>query len=76
MQPPYKFPGIGYPNTTGLNSIDYRLTDAISDDPDTQQQYAETLFRLDHIFLCYELLKLLFAEVLSLLAFLVQTYKY
>ena len=59
-----------------MNSIDYRLTDAISDDPDTQQQYTETLFRLDHIFLCYKPLKLLFTKVFSLLAFLVQTYKY
>jgi predicted O-linked N-acetylglucosamine transferase (SPINDLY family) len=73
---PIQVSWLGYPNTTGLTSIDYRLTDAISDDPDTQQLYTETLFRLDHIFLCYEPLKLLFAEVLCLLAFLVQTYEY
>jgi protein O-GlcNAc transferase len=44
---------IGYPNSTGLPTIDYRLTDAIVDPPSTRQQYSEELIRLDGPFLCY-----------------------
>jgi predicted O-linked N-acetylglucosamine transferase (SPINDLY family) len=43
---------LGYPNTTGLSTIDYRITDAIAD-PDGDQYYTETLFRLPRCFLCY-----------------------
>jgi len=44
---------IGYPNTTGLPTIDYRFTDAVVDPVDTKQCYVEELVRLPHCFLCY-----------------------
>ncbi len=51
---PVQVTWLGYPNTTGLTSIDYRLTDAIADPPgDSDRYYAETLVRLPHSFLCY-----------------------
>jgi protein O-GlcNAc transferase len=43
---------IGYPNTTGMSTIDYRITDAIADPLDTPQKYTEKLVRLP-CFLCY-----------------------
>lgn len=46
---------IGYPNTTGLATIDYRFTDKFAD-PVGQSDpfYTETLVRLDPGFLCYQ----------------------
>jgi predicted O-linked N-acetylglucosamine transferase (SPINDLY family) len=45
---------IGYPNTTGLSTIDYRLTDAIADPPGaTEAFHVEKLARLAGGFLCY-----------------------
>eukprot|EP01116_Phalansterium_solitarium_P024991 TRINITY_DN934_c0_g1_i3.p1 TRINITY_DN934_c0_g1~~TRINITY_DN934_c0_g1_i3.p1 ORF type:complete len:851 (+),score=284.32 TRINITY_DN934_c0_g1_i3:195-2747(+) len=43
----------GYPNTTGLESVQYRLTDAWADPPDTKQEFVEQLVRLPRCFLCY-----------------------
>ncbi len=46
---------LGYPNTTGLTTMDYRLTDAWVDPPgETEQLHSETLFRLANGFLCYD----------------------
>ncbi|KAJ1495581.1 glycosyl transferase family 41-domain-containing protein [Baffinella frigidus] len=50
---PIQVSWIGYPNTTGLDAIHYRFTDAIADPPASTQRYAETLVRLPHCFLCY-----------------------
>jgi len=54
MKPaPIQITYIGYPNTTGLSTVDYRFTDELADPSDTQQQYVEQLVRLPHCFLCY-----------------------
>ena len=46
---------LGYPNTTGMPAVDYRLTDARSDPPGrTEHLYSEELVRLDEGFLCFE----------------------
>jgi len=45
---------LGYPNTTGLKMIDYRLTDELTDPSDEQDRYyTETLFRISGGFSCY-----------------------
>ncbi|HWA28525.1 MAG TPA: tetratricopeptide repeat protein [Lacunisphaera sp.] len=51
---PVQVTWIGYPNTTGLDAIDYRLTDAISDPAGTTEQFhSEKLVRLSANFSCY-----------------------
>jgi predicted O-linked N-acetylglucosamine transferase (SPINDLY family) len=45
---------LGYPNTTGLSAMDYRLTDARCDPPGlTERFHTETLLRIEPSFLCY-----------------------
>ncbi|MHB8743218.1 MAG: O-linked N-acetylglucosamine transferase, SPINDLY family protein [Sulfuricaulis sp.] len=44
---------IGYPDTTGMAEMDYRLSDAIADPPGSERFIAETLFPLPGCFLCY-----------------------
>jgi predicted O-linked N-acetylglucosamine transferase (SPINDLY family) len=44
---------LGYPNTTGLSTMDYRLTDRWADPVGEEMLYTEKLYRLPHGFLCY-----------------------
>jgi len=47
---------IGYPNTTGLSTMDYRITDSWADPSgQTDHLHTEELVRLPHCFLCYKL---------------------
>lgn len=50
---PIQMSYIGYPNTTGLPQVDYRITDGIADPDDVDDDYTETLIRLPGCFLCY-----------------------
>jgi protein O-GlcNAc transferase len=52
---PVQMSWLGYPNTTGLETIDCRITDAVADPPDGDDRgYSEALIRLPRCFLCYE----------------------
>ena len=44
----------GYPNTTGLKSIDYRISDNICEPDDAQNFHSEELLKIDGCFLCYQ----------------------
>lgn len=51
---PVQVTWLGYPNTTGLEAVDFRLTDAWADPPgQTEQWHSETLWRLPGCFVCY-----------------------
>ena len=45
---------LGYPNTTGLSVMDYRLTDKLADMEGEDAYYTEKLLRLPGCFLCYQ----------------------
>jgi predicted O-linked N-acetylglucosamine transferase (SPINDLY family) len=44
---------LGYPNTTGLPTIDYRICDSMSDAITSTQRFSERLLRLDRCFIAY-----------------------
>ena len=51
---PLQFTYLGYPNTTGVAAIDYRITDGLADPPGmTEANYVETLLRLPDSMWCY-----------------------
>ena len=49
---PVQISYLGYPNTSGLDTIDYRITDPYADVPNGTQ-YSETLLTLPESFLCF-----------------------
>ncbi len=50
---PVQISYLGYPNTTGLPQIDYRITDHRADCDDADDFYSETLIRLPRCFLAF-----------------------
>jgi predicted O-linked N-acetylglucosamine transferase (SPINDLY family) len=51
---PVQLSWIGYPATTGLSSMDYKIVDKYTDPPGmTEQFYTEELIRMPDSFLCY-----------------------
>jgi len=52
---PIQVTWLGFPATTGLKTIDYKITDVYADPPGmTEHLNSETLWRLPHIFCCYK----------------------
>ncbi|MFN0131973.1 MAG: tetratricopeptide repeat protein [Phycisphaerales bacterium] len=45
---------VGYPATTGVSAIDWRIVDSLTDPPGAEVLCAERLMRLPTCFLCYE----------------------
>lgn len=45
---------LGYPNTTGLRTVDYRIVDPTTDPAGTESSCTEALVRMDPCFLCYK----------------------
>ena len=48
---------LGFPDTTGMEQIDYRLSDELADLPEAQQLHTEKLVFLSKGFLCYKPLR-------------------
>ncbi len=55
MKPsPIQITWLGYPNTTGLNKIDYRIVDNFTDPEGVDDHlYTEKLLRLENSFICF-----------------------
>jgi len=49
---PVQITYLGYPNTTGLSTVDYRITDHFADE-NSDQFYSEKLIRMPQSFICY-----------------------
>ena len=51
---PVQMTWLGYPDTTGLAAVEYRITDERADSaPAAENRHTETLLRVDDCFLCY-----------------------
>jgi len=51
---PVQITWLAYPGTTGLEAMDYRLTDPYLDPPGADADYVEKSIRLPHSFWCYD----------------------
>jgi len=52
---PIQVTWLGYPNTTGLSTVEYRLTDELADPTGmTERYHSERLARLPECFCCYQ----------------------
>jgi predicted O-linked N-acetylglucosamine transferase (SPINDLY family) len=52
---PIQITWLGYPGTTGMSAMDYRLTDRFADPPGmTEHLHSEKLIRLPECFSCYQ----------------------
>jgi protein O-GlcNAc transferase len=51
---PLQITWIGYPDTTGLPQMDYRITDWLADPPGRERFHTERLIRLRRSFSCYQ----------------------
>lgn len=52
---PIQMTWLGYPDTTGLETVDFRITDSVADPaPGAEQLHTERLLRIGDIFLCYQ----------------------
>lgn len=50
---PVQLTALGYPPTTGLGTIDWKLSDPVADPPGAELHYAEQLLRLPETFWCF-----------------------
>jgi len=51
---PIQISYLGYPGTTGLQTIDYRITDHWTDPSENKPYYTEKLIYMPHCFLCFQ----------------------
>lgn len=50
---PLQLSYLGYPATTGMKEVDFRITDNIVDPIGFEDQYTEKLFRMPDVYCCY-----------------------
>jgi predicted O-linked N-acetylglucosamine transferase (SPINDLY family) len=50
---PVQISWLGYPNTTGMKSMDFRISDNFVDSQDADKYYTEKLLRFNTPFICY-----------------------